>query len=241
MLWSEGAELVARLAALFELRGTDNPGLREFRGCTAVATGLTDALRGATRLVRAVRCSSLDEIGWVRTGLTPMSPIPAAGGVKFQVVLDTAVACATGETARLLDRAASGWQVRLLHGVPVEMVLIDDNAALLARKGDAAAEHVWFVRSSPLLEIMIDVFHTLWSLAAPVTGHIVMGLDDDGITEQDRALLVMLAAGATDVLIAEKLDLGLRTVQRRLQVLSGRLGARTRFQAGLNAAKRGWL
>ena len=37
-----------------------------------------------------------------------------------------------------------------------------------------------------------------------------------------------------------QLEIGHRTVQRRIQVLMQRLGATSRFQAGVLAARRGW-
>lgn len=57
----------------------------------------------------------------------------------------------------------------------------------------------------------------------------------------DQVLLGLLATGLTDERIAAHLGLGLRTVQRRVRALMDRLGARNRFQAGLQAARRGLL
>ena len=47
--------------------------------------------------------------------------------------------------------------------------------------------------------------------------------------------------GAKDEQIARKLDLSLRTVRRRIAALMTELGVDTRFQAGVEAARRGWL
>ncbi|MCI0688518.1 MAG: helix-turn-helix transcriptional regulator [Sporichthyaceae bacterium] len=57
----------------------------------------------------------------------------------------------------------------------------------------------------------------------------------------DRQLLVLLTQGMKDRAIARHLGIGERTVQRRLNRLMTELGAQTRFQAALNAVKRGWL
>jgi DNA-binding NarL/FixJ family response regulator len=48
-------------------------------------------------------------------------------------------------------------------------------------------------------------------------------------------------AGATDEVIARKLGIGLRTVRRRIASLMTELGVDTRFQAGVEAVRRGWL
>ena len=42
-------------------------------------------------------------------------------------------------------------------------------------------------------------------------------------------------------MIARKLGISLRTVRRRMAELMSDLGADTRFQAGVEAVRRGWL
>jgi DNA-binding NarL/FixJ family response regulator len=61
------------------------------------------------------------------------------------------------------------------------------------------------------------------------------------LDETTRTLLTLLAAGLTDVAIARSQGWSERTTQRRVQQLMTRLGAATRFQACLLAARRGWL
>ena len=72
------------------------------------------------------------------------------------------------------------------------------------------------------------------------------GLGDPGPafgqpTPGDRQLLTLLTQGMKDRAIARHLGIGERTVQRRLNRLMTELGAQTRFQAALNAVRRGWL
>ncbi|MCW2892937.1 MAG: hypothetical protein JWO75_2426 [Actinomycetia bacterium] len=59
--------------------------------------------------------------------------------------------------------------------------------------------------------------------------------------EEMRGLLTLLAVGLTDAAIARNLGWSVRTTQRRIQRLMQVLGASTRFQASLAAARRGWL
>ena len=54
-------------------------------------------------------------------------------------------------------------------------------------------------------------------------------------------LLEQMLAGASDEQIARNLNIGLRTVRRRIAALMTDLGVDTRFQAGVEAARRGWL
>jgi len=53
--------------------------------------------------------------------------------------------------------------------------------------------------------------------------------------------LGMPVAGATDEVVAAQLGVAVRTVRRTVATLMNRLGARSRFQAGVKAAGRGWL
>jgi DNA-binding NarL/FixJ family response regulator len=56
-----------------------------------------------------------------------------------------------------------------------------------------------------------------------------------------RNLLALLTSGLTDAAIGRALGWSPRTTQRRIQRLMGSLGATTRFQAALMAARRGWI
>ena len=67
------------------------------------------------------------------------------------------------------------------------------------------------------------------------------GADSGPRVESAACLLRQLAAGAEDEQIARTLGLSLRTVRRRISQLMIELGADTRFQAGAEAARRGWL
>jgi DNA-binding NarL/FixJ family response regulator len=88
----------------------------------------------------------------------------------------------------------------------------------------------------PTLDLMTRTFDVLWSLAAPISVNPSEPLD-----ERDRAILTLMGLGATDDTIARRLGMSRRTVVRRTASLLERLGASTRFQAGVQAIRRGWL
>ena len=54
-------------------------------------------------------------------------------------------------------------------------------------------------------------------------------------------LLRLLAGGAKNAAAASRLGVSESTVGRQMRDLMIRLGATSRFQAGVKAAKRGWL
>jgi DNA-binding NarL/FixJ family response regulator len=59
--------------------------------------------------------------------------------------------------------------------------------------------------------------------------------------DERRLILELLMLGTKDESIARQLGISLRTVRRRVAGLMDELGATTRFQAGLEAARRGLL
>ena len=59
--------------------------------------------------------------------------------------------------------------------------------------------------------------------------------------ELRRFLLRLLATGQKDEQIARALGMSLRTVRRRIADLMTELGADSRFQAGVEAVRRGWV
>ena len=61
------------------------------------------------------------------------------------------------------------------------------------------------------------------------------------VDEDTRQLLALLASGLKDDAIARQLGLSTRTMRRRIRNLLDDLAAANRFQAGVQAARRGWL
>lgn len=57
----------------------------------------------------------------------------------------------------------------------------------------------------------------------------------------DLEILTLLLAGMTDSSVAKHLELGLRTVQRRVKGLMELAGVTTRLQLGWHAYERGWV
>jgi DNA-binding NarL/FixJ family response regulator len=63
----------------------------------------------------------------------------------------------------------------------------------------------------------------------------------DSPTLDERNLLQRMADGSTDESIARRLGISDRQVRRRIARLLQRLGVSSRFAAGAEAVRRGWL
>ncbi len=136
----------------------------------------------------------------------------------------------------LRDVHVAGQQSRTLPRVPMKMIIADDRRALIAVSTSDGTRSLLVGRCG-LIDDLRELFETLWSFATPIAGASSTGGPALRISRESRELLALLATGATDDTIARQLGLSARTVQRRVRGLEDMLGARTRFQAGIQAAR----
>lgn len=132
-----------------------------------------------------------------------------------------------------------GGEARTVPIVPMLMVIVDRGAALVpVDPGDARAGALE-VRSRGLVNALVVLFDHLWESGTPF-GEAPRRNEHD-LSPQERELLLLLGIGCTDDVAARRLGISLRTVRRMNSDLMSRLGARSRFEAGVRAAKEGWL
>jgi len=137
----------------------------------------------------------------------------------------------------LRARAEEGEQVRVISDLATRMIVIGTTHAVLPEPlGERDSPRV-LVRQPSIVGALTILFELLWERAEPVPD-----LDQPvaGI-QMRRHLLEQLAQGAKDEQIARSLGLSLRTVRRRIAEILIELGVDTRFQAGAEAVRRGWL
>jgi DNA-binding CsgD family transcriptional regulator len=134
-------------------------------------------------------------------------------------------------------RAGLGEQVRIISELPTRMFILGDSHAVLPEPIGYADEPRVHVRQRSIVAALTMWFESLWDRAAPMPEIEAGRISADG----RQFLLEQLMAGATDEVIARQLGIGLRTVRRRVAALMTELGVDTRFQAGVEAVRRGWL
>jgi DNA-binding CsgD family transcriptional regulator len=134
-------------------------------------------------------------------------------------------------------RAGLGEQVRIISEVRTRMFIFGDSHAVLPEPIGFTDEPRMHVRQRSIVAALTMWFESLWDRAAPMPELEGGRMSPDG----RQFLLEQLMAGATDEVIARKLGIGLRTVRRRIAALMSELGVDTRFQAGVEAVRRGWL
>lgn len=161
-------------------------------------------------------------------------------GRRADAVYPTSVLDDPDQLAHVRFWSTQGERARFARRVPVQFLLFGDEAAVLPaapgpadRSGDP--QHL-VVRDRALVGAIRALFDLLWERSAGLPRG--AGGEDD-TPEGRQAVLELLALGAKDEAIARQLGVSLRTVRRRVAYLLDELGASTRFQAGMEAAKRG--
>lgn len=135
----------------------------------------------------------------------------------------------------LVARSAVGEDIRVLPELPTRLLVIGDSHVVLPEPLGYADMPLAVIRQRSVVEAVTQWFEMLWERAAVPT------VGTAGRRDLRRFLLQQLAAGEHDEQIARKLGISLRTVRRRVADLLSELGADTRFQAGVEAARRGWI
>lgn len=163
-----------------------------------------------------------------------------ARGVAYRVVYHPAALVSPEAMAHVRRCVEAGEDARILADAGPKMVIVDRSVAVVVESmadPDPAARLL--VRPSTLLDLLVDRFERQWAAAVPVDGAVAAPAAD--VSERDRELLALLAAGLKDRAIAHTLGVTERTIGRRVTELMERLDAPTRFRAGARAAQRGWI
>lgn len=175
----------------------------------------------------------------------PGLDLTADRDLSAQLLVDTEVLQQPGMLDAVEARARQGYQVKVSAPLPFSGIVVD-GAVLVDLTGAGPTAEPWGLMSrldagiaavSRLFDMLFDVATPLQPVAAARR----QGEEGVVLAPRDARVLALLAAGASDQAIARQVGASSRTVERRVRHLMDVLGAGTRFQAGVQAALRGWL
>jgi sugar-specific transcriptional regulator TrmB/DNA-binding CsgD family transcriptional regulator len=207
-------------------------------GAVELITGRDEVARRFLRLQHAVRrdMRMLDRPPYALAATNPVEPAALRRGVRWRAVYAPEALEQPGALEEIRALAALGEQARVTRGIPVKLAIADTDAALVSVQLKQASMAAAIVYPSALLDALIQLFEFTWERASS------LGTDPRSpLAEDDRRLLALLLAGLKDDAIARQLGMSTRTMRRRMRHLLALLGADNRFQAGAQAARRGWI
>lgn len=161
-------------------------------------------------------------------------------GVEQQILYQESARSDPATVAYGFWMVMHGAQVRTAAVLPLRMLIVDENAALIPVNSGGPSQGAVLIANTGVIEYLIAVFDVLWSMAVPLQDEFTRD-DLTGLLPGERELIRLLAQGMTDVTAAKHLGVSLRTVRRRMAELMERLDSGSRFAAGIEAARRGWV
>ena len=171
--------------------------------------------------------------------------VAVARGVTYRIVIERAVLTSPEEFAEVSASLGRDVNIRVVDRVPTKLVVSDRSLAMVPLSGKGSEPAALVIHASGLLDSLSGLFESVWREATPL---VLVGPGADTMVEAqtgpdayDLQVLSLLLGGFTDASIAKQLDVGLRTVQRRVQGIMQLAGVTSRLQLGWHAHDRGWI
>lgn len=216
------------------------PGTRE-----QVAVEVVGSHEDPVEVVRGLIRESSGDVLWFRPDQWRLPLAPEAdrmvshlreSGRRSRAIYPAAVLEQAPEVLR--TRAEVGELVRVAASLPTRLAIFCGTAVFMTDQWGPDTGRRLIVREGSLVGAVTALFESVWERAIAVPG---LDTEADDPLGDRRLLLHQLTRGAKDEQIARALGISLRTVRRRVADIMADLGAESRFQAGVEAVRRGWI
>lgn len=172
-------------------------------------------------------------------------PAPALErGVRFRALYSRETMTSEAGLDIINRSRAAGEEARVVSRLPLKLSIADQDLALIPLESDPMGA-VLRVRSPILVSALREMFELLWERAIPPvrgpeqTAHSAHSTNT--LTPAQQRVLRLMATGLKDEAIGRATRTSVKTVRRHIATLLDLLGADTRFAAGVEAHRRGWL
>jgi DNA-binding CsgD family transcriptional regulator len=255
-LGAEDLELGARRAALEQRRDAIRRLVPDWNTTlsTASSEGVVDVVSDQAAIANVLmhyadRCEQ--ELLSVAPGRLPSSRIDgrtrvanvysARRGIKTRALYQHSALRDRATRAYLNELAANGARIRFAPSLPGRSLVVDRNVALLPIPTEDPGRHgLAVVREPNVIAWVVATFEQLWAEASPLEDVINKQPHDDTELDQTRAaILRLMAEGEKDEAISRRLSISVRTCRRHIADYMAQVGATSRFQAGVIAARAG--
>ncbi|WP_225824054.1 helix-turn-helix transcriptional regulator [Streptomyces naphthomycinicus] len=191
------------------------------------------------------------EVAVMETGMalstdTPVAPQPLLAealhrGVRVRAVYVESIRNSLAAVEEVREIVRTGAEVLTVPSIPFELVAVDRSLAVIPFEMDDPCGGALVVSNPSLVRVCYELYERVWEDASPLAGpsrrRAAPGAEP---TAQERELLRLLAMGYPDEVAARQLCVSLRTVRRMMAGLMRRMGAKSRFQAGVKATALQW-
>jgi DNA-binding CsgD family transcriptional regulator len=166
----------------------------------------------------------------------------ARRGVRSRLLYQHAALRDRHTRSYLSELADNGAKIRFAASVPGRSLVIDGEVALLPIPTNDANRHgLVVVREPNVVRWVIATFEQLWAESQPLEDALSRQSDAADIDQTRAAILRLMAEGEKDEAISRRLSISVRTCRRQIADYMAQVGATSRFQAGVIAARAGHL
>jgi DNA-binding CsgD family transcriptional regulator len=213
----------------------------ELTGADSIRRQLEQLARTARREVLSFVPGGLQQRECIAASKTVNDQVLSRGVRLRSVYLDSARRDRV-TSAHLRWLCTRGAEVRTLPVLPIRMIVFDREHVMLPPDFSSPGTAV-LVSGPGVATAITELFHHFWRDGTPFR------VDEGGeaqaseseLPDEWKALLRLLKEGCTDEQAARRLGVSTRTVGRITAELMAQLGARSRFEAGVLAALKGWV
>jgi DNA-binding CsgD family transcriptional regulator len=170
----------------------------------------------------------------------PLDRHDLRSGVRVRCLFDQTIWDHATELAYAAEVAPLGVEHRVVSALPMRMVLVDRAQAFIPVDPLNSSKGAYLLKEPGMVGACSALFEAYWAVSEPLV--IAEPMKPGGTaTVDEHELLRLLADGTKDDAVARQLGVSVRTVRRQIAELMERLGASSRFEAGVMAVQRGWL
>ncbi|AKU15563.1 response regulator transcription factor [Luteipulveratus mongoliensis] len=220
-------------------------GVHLLRSIDGIQKATNELLAGARESFVSMRRGSPRVLQLLDDSLnSPEEPTLNAEGHQLQVrtTFDSSLLEHPNLHAAVEARSRVGDQIRFYSRVPFTATVSDEGVTVVDidnPDGSTAGLRITHPGVSASIKRVID---STWQMGVPWRGSADLAQQPTAALDtKDLDILTLLTSGAADATIARQLGISQRTVERRVRRMLDLLNAETRFQAGVQACKRGWI
>lgn len=195
---------------------------------------LADSLHYCTSEVLAMQLFD----GGPRQNFPPYELAKTSNGVPTRLVFPHSARARATTRTRLRQMIDWGAQVRTTNNIFDNLVLVGNEVAFVAHQAaDEDIPSVIAVYEPTIISLLHRLYEFAWQAGMDFVADTVSY--GETLTDLNTGIINLMAQGLKDEVVARRIGVGSRTFRRHVSNIMDKLGASSRFQAGVAAARAG--